>query len=141
MQISESDKANKINVLKDELAEIDRQIVAWKAQIQGLEGRIARAEYGRTFLEERLADLGTTEPLERSSSFKQGVTIWEAAEIVLREAGHPMRPSELARAILLRGYQTKTSETFQSSVTTGLSRHPEIFRKNESGWDLVKRGD
>jgi hypothetical protein len=69
----------------------------------------------------------------RFRAFKQ----IDAAETVLREAGHPMKTSDIVDAMIGQGFLASDPKKLRNAVFTGMTRKPSVFEKSEAGtWQI-----
>lgn len=61
----------------------------------------------------------------------------EAAEVVLREAGHPMKAAEITQALLNGGLRT-TTKTPYIMIFSALSGSARFVKKGRGVFDLIQ---
>ena len=64
------------------------------------------------------------------------MTISEAAKIILRESGRPMKPKELVRDIEARGLFKFNAKQPESVLASTLRQKADIFEKTKDGFKL-----
>lgn len=76
-------------------------------------------------------------PPESLASKKQ----FEAAAIVLRDAGRSMRTAEIAEAMLTRGFKHPNPRKLKISLFTILDKKKDMFAKAEKGFWILRDSD
>ncbi|MCC7418804.1 MAG: hypothetical protein IT428_00850 [Planctomycetaceae bacterium] len=72
----------------------------------------------------------------------QGKTLYDAAYIIMKETGQPMRSAEIADVLKAAGVTGEGSpDNLRNGVFTAMGRHPEMFQKVERGLWALKNDD
>jgi HB1, ASXL, restriction endonuclease HTH domain len=119
--------------LKERLQEVLREPTESVAQAERA-ARAAEALAAYLRLERGVSDLlGLAEPVsEAASGNLSGLTLHDAAEAVLRDAGTPLHVGELGRRIKAGGWRHKRSpnprhDQINYQLAARLPRHPDVF--------------
>lgn len=119
-----------------DLDELRQEIAAREAELETLRSveRYIRSQLRET--EETV----TPSAIQDSERFK-ALFAHDAAEIVLRERGEPMKTSEIVEALQAGGYGENLSN-IRNAVYTALDRKKETFRRDAPGtWALAEWED